>query len=135
MELMRPALCFSFCFLSLRAWLKSPLGEPHSCCQATRLPGSRALMNSHRVMEVALPTRRTRGRTGGQHTCVCANIMPECGMCVQPEQTGHKCTQRSHVWVFLTAALAHISTVFSANLFSRNLNNWLLLSISQFLFN
>lgn len=73
-----PALSFSFCFLSLRAWFKSPLGEPHSRCQATRLPGSRALMNSHSVMEVALLTRCTQGQTGGQtHACV----QTLCGMC------------------------------------------------------
>lgn len=70
-KLVCPALSFSFCFLSLCAWLKSPLGEPHSCCQATRLPGSRVLMNSHSVMEVALPTHWTQGQTGGQtHACV-----------------------------------------------------------------
>lgn len=85
--LVRPALSFSFLFLSLCAWVKSTLGEPDSCCQATRLPGSRALMNSHRVMEVALPTRRrTRGRTGTQdkHMHVCKH-MPACGILGQPE--------------------------------------------------
>lgn len=105
-ELMRPALSFPFCFLSLCAWLKSPLGEPHSCCQATRLPGSRALMNSHSAMEVALPTHRTQGRTGGQtrmhvckHACMCANTRQSVAR-VLPGQTGHTCTQGSHVWVF-----------------------------------
>lgn len=46
-----------FCFLSLGAWLKSPLDEPDLCCQATRLPGSGTLMNSDSVSETGASAR------------------------------------------------------------------------------
>lgn len=55
--------CF---FFSICVCLKSPLGEPHLCCQATRLSGSRALMNRLSVIAVALPTHLTQTQTGGR---------------------------------------------------------------------
>ena len=112
LEIMHPIL-LSFCFLSLCAWLKSPLGEPYSCCQATRLPGSKALMNSHSVMEVALPTHRTKGRTGGQ-TCVCVCVCVCACVGLQPER-GHKCTHEVEPCSCL--ASSHSCIVFSDCLF------------------
>lgn len=97
---------FSLCFLSLCAWLKSPLGEPCSCCQATRLPGSRALMNSHTGLEVAPANTLNTGTDRRTNTRMCANTCQSVA-CTQPEQTGHKCTQWSCVWdSFLTTAQA-----------------------------
>lgn len=60
-----------FCFPSPRTRLKSPLGEPCSCCQATRLPGSGDLINGDSVMQVAIATCRTAGWTGNKHMHVC----------------------------------------------------------------
>lgn len=79
-----------FCFPSPRTRLKSPLGEPRSCCQATRLPGSEDVINGDSVMQVAVPTCRTAGRTGDKHMRVCKCTWAR----AQRGQTGH----RVHPW-------------------------------------
>lgn len=76
----------TFCFPSPRTRLKSPLGEPRSRCQATRLPGSEDLINGDSVMQVAEPTRRTAGRTSDKHMRVCKCTWAR----AQRGRTGHR---------------------------------------------
>lgn len=71
-----PALSFSFCFLSLRAWFKSPLGEPHSRCQATRLPGSRQGFDEQSQCNGGSPANTLyTGTDRWTNTCMCANTV------------------------------------------------------------
>lgn len=65
-----------FCFPSPRTRLKSPLAEPRSCCQATRLPASRDLINSDSVMQVAIANVADCRMDGQQtHACVQMHVL------------------------------------------------------------
>lgn len=68
-ELDTAPFSFPFSSLSLGAWLKSPLDELDLCCQATRLPGSRTLINSDSVSETGASTHGDGQEDEYVHLC------------------------------------------------------------------
>lgn len=89
----RRSLCILFLlfpsvfFSPFASGLKSPLGEPQLCCQATRLSESRALMNRLSVMAVALPTHLTQTQTGGRTYARVQTVWHVCSLSCQDANT------------------------------------------------